>query len=173
MYNSIYFYITAFLIITFLIFTIKSKNIFYSLLSAIGVFFLAAVVFYTLGSEYNAIIQVAVYGFAVPVILGLAIMFTDYKVCEPGKNLNKLYILATFSGIFVLALLYLTLTSLVVSPDGFNITEDSFYSISGSVHIIAKGLFNRFVLGLELVSVILTILVAGLTVYKKEVKNDN
>ena len=53
------------------------NNIFYSLLSAIIVFFIAGMFFYVLGSEYNAVIQIAIYGVAVPVIHGLAIMFTE------------------------------------------------------------------------------------------------
>ena len=79
MYNPIVFYPAAILMILFAILAIKFRNIFYSLICAIGVFFLAGLFFYILGSEYNAIIQIAIYGVAVPVVLGLAVMFTNLK----------------------------------------------------------------------------------------------
>ena len=90
MYNEIIFYSASFLIVVFGILALFFKNIFYSLLSAICVFFITAIFFWLLGSEYNAIIQLAVYGFAVPVILGLGIMFTDTgkNDIQNGKNYN-------------------------------------------------------------------------------------
>ena len=66
--------------------SIKFKKIFYSLLCAITVFFLAGFFFYVLGSEYNAVIQIAIYGIAIPVILGLAVMFTNLKKDESVIN---------------------------------------------------------------------------------------
>ena len=78
--NPIIFYIASALIITSACISMFAKNIIYSLLAAILVFFSVSVIFYMLGSEYNAIIQAAIYGFAVPVIIGLSIMFTTGKV---------------------------------------------------------------------------------------------
>ena len=79
MFSPIIFYPLAIALILATIFAISFRNIFYSLLSSIVVFFITGVLFYILGSEYNAIIQIAIYGVAVPVILGLAIMFTNTK----------------------------------------------------------------------------------------------
>ena len=81
--NPIIFYIASVLIIGFAFGSMIMKNIIYSLLCAIMVFFSASIIFYMLGSEYNAIIQAAIYGFAVPIIIGLSIMFTT------GKQENK------------------------------------------------------------------------------------
>ena len=77
--NPIIFYPLAIMLILFAYLTISLKNIFHSLLSAILVFFITGVIFFVLGSEYNAVVQIAIYGFAVPIVLGLAIMFTNLK----------------------------------------------------------------------------------------------
>ncbi|MBO5795784.1 MAG: NADH-quinone oxidoreductase subunit J, partial [Bacteroides sp.] len=98
------FYSIAILMILTAILTINLKNIFHSLLSAICVFFLAGIIFYILGSEYNAIIQIAIYGVAIPIILGMAVMFTDFR--NSKKNLseqtNLKYLVLLISGIFIL-----------------------------------------------------------------------
>ena len=83
--NPVIFYIASFLIISFALLSMFLKNIIYSLLAAIMVFFSASIFFYMLGSEYNAIIQAAIYGLAVPVIIGVSIMFTTGKR-EVQKN---------------------------------------------------------------------------------------
>ena len=59
MNNPIIFYSAAFLMLLFAILTLSFRNIFYSLISAIVVFFFAGMFFYLLGSEYNAVIQIA------------------------------------------------------------------------------------------------------------------
>ena len=84
--NPIIFYPSALLMILLALFAIGLKDIFRSLLCAISVFFLTGLVFYILGSEYNAVIQIAIYGVAVPIILGLAIMFTSHKKEKVEKN---------------------------------------------------------------------------------------
>ena len=73
--NPVIFYSAAFMIIAFALAALFSRNVIYSLLASVCVFFLGALFFYILGSEYNAIIQAAIYGLAVPVILGISIMF--------------------------------------------------------------------------------------------------
>ena len=80
--NPVIFYIAAFILILFALLSMFLKNVIYSLLAAVMVFFDAALLFYVLGSEYNAIIQAAIYGLAVPVIIGVSIMFTNGKTKE-------------------------------------------------------------------------------------------
>ena len=87
--NPIVFYPAAVVMILFALLSIKFNNIFYSLLSAIIVFFIAGMFFYILGSEYNAVIQIAIYGVAGPVILGLAIMFTEKENRKKLKQKSK------------------------------------------------------------------------------------
>lgn len=163
--NPIVYYPSAILMIIFLFLAIKFKNIFYSLLSAIVVFFFAGFFFYVLGSEYNAVIQIAIYGIAVPIILGLAIMFTNLSKNNNEKNLKVSdfkYVIFITSGVFVLALIYLILTSLVVNPIGFNIGEVMDNSATQVINTFSQGIFVKYVWSFELVSLILTIVVVGL-----------
>lgn len=173
MYQNIIFYSASFLLLLFGVLTLFFKNIFYSLLSAICVFFLTAVIFWLLGSEYNAVIQLAIYGFAVPVILGLGIMFTESgKERIVKKRSNLKYALFLTGGLFVLALIYLVLTSLAVIPDGFN-TDDFVINNYDNFRIFANGIFVKYVFAFELVSVILTIAAVGLTIMKGGKSNGN
>ncbi|MBQ7126366.1 NADH-quinone oxidoreductase subunit J [bacterium] len=174
MFDNIVYYSSAILIILFSILSIRLNNIFYSLLSAIVVFFIAGILFFLLGSEYNAVIQIAVYGFAIPITLGVAIMFTSGKKINKNQDLtnksNQKYITYLLAGVFVLALFYLTLTSLVIIPDSFIIQKTDVITSFNNLNIFANGLFTKYVLAFELMSLILTIVVIGLTIFKRRAK---
>lgn len=168
--NPIVFYPASVVMILFAVLAISFRNIFYSLLSAIMVFFMAGVFFYILGSEYNAVIQIMVYGLAVPVILGLALMFTDFR--ENKENLkihSRLKFLVFFiSGLFLPAVVFLVLTSLAIVPDGFNISDTVGTNPVNAIAAFGSGIFSRYVWAFELISLILTIVVVGLSLFKKE-----
>lgn len=170
--NPIVFYPAAIVMILCGIFTIYFKNIMHSLLAAVVVFFLAGMFFYVLGSEYNAVIQIAVYGVAVPVILGVAVMFTNLKreSVEDKKEKNSYlkYLVILTGGVFILAIIYLLMTSFVILPDSFTYAlpeETNSLEVIGS---FASGIFIRYVWAFELVSLILTIIAAGLTMFKRK-----
>ncbi|MCQ2753761.1 MAG: NADH-quinone oxidoreductase subunit J [bacterium] len=168
--NPIVFYPACVVMILFALMTINFKNIFYSLISAIIVFFLAGMFFYVLGSEYNAIAQVLIYGIAVPVILGLSIMFTENKA-KPEKNTEKgfnfKYFMYLVGGVFVLAIIYIVMTSNVVVPDGFNLTGCICQNPHSILSAFGEGIFLKYIWAFEIVAIILTIIVAGLTLFKK------
>ncbi len=105
--NPVIFYSASAFIILFAILTLCAKKVVYSLLASIVVFFFGALFFYVLGSEYNAIIQAAIYGFAVPVIIGVSIMLSGKAERKSGKSFSIPYLTLLFSGIFVLAFIYL------------------------------------------------------------------
>ena len=166
--NPLIFYPIAVLMVIFALLTISLKNIFRSLLSAIVVFFSAGILFYVLGSEYNAVIQIAIYGIAVPVVLGLAIMFTNTKKIELDDSKENIkYVLFLGAGIFILALVYLTLTSLAIVPYGFNIVDKIGNNALQTISAFGSGIFVRYVWAFELVSLILTIIVVGLTLFRR------
>lgn len=159
--NPIFFYISASVIITFALLSLFSKNIINSLLSAIMVFFAGALFYYILGSEYNAIIQAAIYGLAVPIIIGVSIMFTN------GTQINKKgftlpYITFISAGIFLLAFIWLIRMSLVFLPDTFNLTEIPQVNTFDVISVFAKGIFINYVWAFELVSLLLVIVIAGI-----------
>lgn len=166
--NPFIFYPLAFMFILFAFLSVCLKNIFHSLLLAIAVFFIAGILYYILGSEYNAVIQIAIYGIAVPVVLGIAIMFTDLKKRKKdgaSKNLN--YFLLLVAGLFVLTLVYLALTSLVMVPDSFNSSTDFGFGAMQTIRAFGTGIFVKYVWAFELVSLILTIVIVGLTLFRR------
>lgn len=163
-FNPIIFYPSAILMILFAILTIKFRNIFYSLISAIVVFFIAGMFFYLLGSEYNAVIQIAIYGVAIPVILAIAIMFTDMRrnTKTEAKSSNLKYIMFLIGGLFILALIYLVMTSLVINPVGFDVDKNIENTSLQVMAAFGYGIFVRYVWAFELLSIILTLIVLGL-----------
>ncbi len=167
MENAVIFYTLSALIIIFTGLTIKFRNIFYSLLSAMTAFLLVGVLFYLLGSEYNAIIQVAIYGLAVPIILGVAIMFTNTKneVKEKTSGRMKSVMFLT-CGLFILAMVYVVMASLLITPEGFSIAGKTTASHYEVIQAFSRGIFIKYVWAFELVSLILTMVAAGLTLFK-------
>ena len=171
--NPVIFYSASFMIIGFALASLLARNVIYSLLASVCVFFLGALFFYVLGSEYNAIIQAAIYGLAVPVILGISIMFRG----RFGKSLNSKpekyrkyavpYILLMCMGIFVLAFIYLVMISLVMMPDTFNFTGVPNISAYDNILAFARGIFINYVWAFELVSLLLTIVIAGLSMFRR------
>lgn len=164
--NPIIFYIAAALLITFALTSLFDKNIIRSLLSAIVVFFCGAIFFYVLGSEYNAIIQAAIYGLAVPIIIGISIMFTT-----EGKNSPKTHVLSFVTllaaGIFLSAFIFIILISLAIIPETFHMIEIPQVNFFDVISSFAKGIFINYVWGFEIISILLTIVIAGFTLYKR------
>ena len=165
--NPIVFYITSVLIIVFALLSMFSKNIVYSLILAVMMFFSAAIVFFLLGSEYNAIIQAVVYGIAVPVIIGLSIMFTGGEY-QRKKGFAGPFTAIFIGIIFVLAFVYIIMLSQMMFPDTFHIMEipqKNSYDVLAS---FSKGIFVYYVWAFELFALLLTIIVAGLAIFKKK-----
>ncbi len=162
--NPILFYPASLLLILFALLAIKFSNIFYSLLSAIIVFFITGFFFYILGSEYNAVIQIAIYGVAIPVLLGLAVMFTDFKKPEHSTKTNTLLksIVFLVSGLFVLTLIYLTKTSILIDSSTFNKCETFANTSIQVMNAFAQGLFVDYIWSFELIAILLTIIVVGI-----------
>ena len=165
--NPIIFYTASVLIIVFSLITLLNKNVIYSLLTSIIVFFSGAIFFYILGSEYNAIIQAAVYGIAVPVLIGLSIMFTLKS--EESIKIKELGFLTLISGI-VFAFIFTDIIIFSISklPNTFNFTELSQTNPYDVLSSFAAGIFINYVWAFELLSLLLTIVIAGLTLFRKK-----
>lgn len=150
--NPTIFYLAFGILTIFALISLFAKNVIYSLLAAIVVFFAGALFFYILGSEYNAIIQAAIYGFAVPVLIGLSVMFV--KTDDTNKKINIIpYLTAVCAGIFLLAF--------IVLPSEFNVLEFVQTNSFDTIKAFAKGIFGDYVWAFELVSLLLTIIIAG------------
>lgn len=165
--NPIVFYLASFIIITFAILTLSLKKVINSLLCAIMVFLASAIIFYILGSEYNAIIQAAIYGLAVPIIIGISIMFTDNELQKKTQKKSHTLSLIFLSLIFILAFGYLCIISFILNPNIFNIVEFTQFNSYETILAFAKGIFVNYVWAFELVSILLTIVIVGISLFKK------
>ena len=167
--NPIIFYAALIIIIAFALLSLFLKNIIYSLLAAVIVFFSASIFFYMLGSEYNAIIQAAIYGLAVPIIIGISIMFTTGKRSEKKDSvLPLLSVAACF--LFIMAFVYVLMISLVMIPDSFHLMEIQQFNSYDVISEFARGIFIDYVWAFELLSLLLTIVIAGFSLYSGKLK---
>ena len=122
-----------------------------------------------LGSEYNAIIQAAIYGFAVPVIVGISIMFTTGK--GKSKNESVLPMITVIAAIlFVTAFVYVLMISLAMLPESFHTLEPVQFNSYDIISEFAKGIYIDYVWAFELLSLLLTIIIAGLTLFRTKSK---
>ena len=165
--NQVIFYLSAVSIISFALFSMIAKKIISSLLWAILVFFMSAVIFYVLGSEYNAIIQAAIYGIAVPIILGISIMFSANK-SDTGKGFSFSFVVILFGFLFALLLADCVIISLIKLPETFIVHEPAQGNFYNVISIFAKGLFINYVWAFELMGLLLTVLIVGISVYRKK-----
>ena len=81
--NSLFFILFSSFIFLGALFSIVSKNMIYTLLSAIIVFLGVGGIFALLGAIYNAVVQLLVYVLVIPILIAVSIMFikpvTDRK----------------------------------------------------------------------------------------------
>ena len=165
--KSLIFYGFAGAMIIFALLSIFSLRILYSLLCAICVFFAAAGVYFLLGADYNAVVQIAVYGIAIPILFVLAIMFTSDKLDKKTYITVKPRFFVSFLGIGVLflSLIYLIAISLNLSSNSAWIMQKQtmFINKYQMFKAISDGFFVNYVLAFELFSVLLLIVIVGLS----------
>lgn len=164
MTTALIFYPTALIIIIFSILTILAKKIVYSLISAIVVFMAAGLIFYLLGAEYNAVIQLTIYGIAVPVLLAMAIMFTDVKHEKHAIITGaRKYVIITAAILVIMSLVYLAAIAVNITPNppfsDANTNLNSFRIFDA----ITDGFFTSYLAAFELFSLLLLAVVAGVS----------
>ena len=167
--NPVAFYIAVLLIIIFSLLSMFLKNIIYSLLCAIIVFFSVSILFYILGSEYNAVIQAAIYGLAVPVIIGISIMFTTGKN-KPSKESLLPIVIFISAILFIMAFIYVIMISDAMLPDTFHLMEPIPFNSYDVLSEFARGMYIDYVWAFELLSLLLTIIIAGFTLFSRKWK---
>lgn len=165
--KSLIFYGFAGAVILFALLSIFSIRILYSLLAAICVFFASAGIYFILGADYNAVVQIAIYGIAIPILFALAIMFTSdkldkitYITLKPRFFLSFLAI-----GVLFLSLIYLLATSLSLSSNAAWILQKQTMYINKyqMFYALSNGLFINYVFAFELFSILLLIVVVGIS----------
>ena len=165
--KSLIFYGFAGAIILFALLSIFSIRILYSLLCAVCVFFATAGVYFMLGADYNAVIQIAVYGIAIPILFVLAIMFTSDKLDKKTYlTIKPRFFFAFMSlGALFLSLIYLIATSLSLSSNSGWIMQKQtiFINKYQMFKALSDGIFTNYALAFELFSVLLLIVIIGIS----------
>ena len=166
--KSITFYGFALLILFFSIMSVFANRILYTLLYSVIAFFCLGGIFFSLGADYNAVVQIAVYGVAVPVIFLFAIMFTSRK---ENKTVYLSYATRCFVGFISAALLFMILWYSVEFAVHLNINAGKFLSGRiaeigdfNSIVSIANGLYVNYQLALILFAFTVLTTVVGISV---------
>lgn len=165
--KTLIFYGFAGIIILFALLSIFSFRILYSLLAAICVFFATAGIYFILGADYNAVIQIAIYGIAIPILFVLAIMFTAEKLDKKIYLTLQPRFFFSFLGLGVLflSLIYLIVTSLSLNSNSAWLMLKQTMSINKyqMFTALSDGFFVNYVLAFELFSILLLIVVVGIS----------
>ena len=164
MTTALIFYPTALIIIIFSVLTIFSKKIVYSLISAIVVFMAAGLIFYLLGAEYNAVIQLTIYGLAVPILLAMAIMFTDVRN-EKNTILTGARKFVIITAVLLIAMSVVYLTAIAINLTAIPIFSDANTNLNSFriFDAITDGFFTSYLIAFELFSILLLAVVAGVS----------
>jgi NADH-quinone oxidoreductase subunit J len=176
--KSLIFYGFAGIIIVFALLSIFANRILYSLISAVCVFFTTAGIFFLLGAEYNAVVQILVYGIAIPILFVMAIMFTADKLDKKTYiTLKPRFIVSFISiGVLFLALIYLLATSLSLDANANWIFTKQTMTVNKyqMFSAISNGIFVNFAYAFELFSILLLIIIVGFSTLNiiKEKLND-
>lgn len=165
--KSLIFYGFAGATILFAFLSVFSFRILYSLLFAVGVFFAAAGIYFLLGADYNAVVQIAIYGISIPILFILAIMFTSDKLDK------KTYLTLKprfFFSVLGLGALFLSLVYLIVISLGLNsksnwitLKQTMFINKYQMFHSLSEGFFTNYVFAFELFSILLLVIVVGIS----------
>lgn len=165
--KTLTFYGFAGAIILFALLSVFSFRILYSLLFAVGLFFTTSGIYFLLGADYNAVVQIAVYGIAVPILFILAIMFTAEKEDKKTYLSFKPRFFFSFLGLgaLFLSLFYLLLISLGLSSNSAWILQKQTMSINKyqMFSAISNGFFVNYAVAFELFSILLLLVVVGIS----------
>ena len=176
--KTLIFYGFAGCIILFSVLSIFANRILYSLISAVIVFFTSAGIYFLLGADYNAVIQIAIYGVAIPILFVLAIMFTadkqDKKVYLAFGP--RFYLTFLSLGVLFLSIIYLFATVFSLSSGVNWLVQKQTLVVNKyqMFNALSDGFFVNYVFAFELFSLLLLIVVVGLSTFNliKEKTNE-
>lgn len=162
---SIMFYLCAAIIICGSLFALFINRIVYTLGFSVIVFLATGLLFLLLGAEYNAVVQIAVYGIAIPILLVFAIMFTPYyKDKSINLSFSPKFTLAVVSAIlFVLTLFNIIFVSSTVLDWVFKKQASIVISRFDMFTALSNAIYSDYLQVLELFSFLLLIVVVGLS----------
>ena len=155
----IFFFLAALLIGASLL-VVFLRNVVHSAMALVAALFIIAVFFVILQAPMVGVLQVLVYAGAIMVLFLFVIMFLNLTASEPRRRAWL-----SFAGVSALLLggvLSAMLTQTEPAADPVAATE-----LFGSPEMLARNLFNDFVLPFEIASVLLLVAIVGAVVLAK------
>jgi len=165
--KSLIFYGFAGLTLAFFLLSVLSKNILYSLLFAVIAFFNIGGLFFSLNADYNAVVQISVYGVAIPVIFLFAIMLTDKN---ENKKINLSFSPRFFISLIATVFLFMILWYSIEFARNFNNNISIFFNPDKpaignyeSIIAIANSLYVNYSVPFILFSIIVLTVIVGIS----------
>ena len=173
--NIITFYLTAAVIFFALAVVIISKETINAVISSIVVFLGFAVLYFMQNAPLNAAIQIAIYGVSVSLMVMFAFILTDLK--KEKEHKLKFRISKIMGCLFILLF---SISSYFLVKDDFqtflselDYSEKTFQTtILNTASIMGEGIFNNYLLGFELCSILLLAVLIGVCIIFIREKGD-
>lgn len=157
------FYAMAALVIVGALGVVLCRNVVHSALLLTASFIGVACLYLYLDAAFLGAAQIMVYGGAVAILIGIAIMLTRRERMSASNPLRSR---AHVAGAAALALGFLALMSCVVFKAAPEITATN--ALTDSVTGLARMMLNRYILPVELAAVLLLVALIGAIVLAKE-----
>jgi len=157
---TVIFFSLAALLIGASLLVVFLRNVVHSAMALVAALFIIAVFFVILQAPMVGVLQVLVYAGAIMVLFLFVIMFLNLTASEPRRRAWL-----SFAGVSTLLLggvLSAMLTQTEPAADPVAATE-----LFGSPEMLARNLFNDFVLPFEIASVLLLVAIVGAVVLAK------
>ena len=157
---TVIFFSLAALLIGASLLVVFLRNVVHSAMALVAALFIIAVFFVILQAPMVGVLQVLVYAGAIMVLFLFVIMFLNLTASEPRRRAWL-----SFAGVSALLLggvLSAMLTQTEPAADPVAATE-----LFGSPEMLARSLFNDFVLPFEIASVLLLVAIVGAVVLAK------
>lgn len=164
---SFMFYLCAGLILLSSIFVIISKKIIHSVLFSLITFISIGILFFLLKADYNAVIQISIYGIGIPILFVFAIMFTSDKQDKiTFLTFTPRFITSIITGIlFVIVLFNILLISSSVINWLFTPQTTININYFEMFDLISIGLYIHYIIAFEVVSLLILLTIIGISTF--------
>jgi NADH-quinone oxidoreductase subunit J len=154
---TVIFYLLATALVIASLMVVFMRNVVHCALALVTALLLIAILFVTLHAPMVGVLQVMVYAGAIMVLFLFVIMFLNPAALEPQRGL--------WSGFgTILALLLAGLLVPLVATNDLPADPVAATELFGSPEMLAKSLFNDYVLPFEIASVLLLVAIIGAVV---------
>lgn len=165
--KGITFYGFALAILVFALLTLFARRILYSLLFAVILFFFTGGIFFSLGADYNAVIQIIVYGVIIPVLLLFAVMFTStYESRKVNLTYSPRFFVAFLSSSLLFLMFWYTIQFAIRMSNKLVWFFNSDMPKVNSVEMfmaLSNGIYINYSLTFILIGLLVLIVVVGIS----------